>query len=415
MLLLRLIKESLLFAIHAIVANRLRTILSLLGISIGIFAIISVFTVVDSLEKNIRTSIESLGDNVVFVQKWPWEFGSDYKWWQYMNRPNVTVKELAEVQKRSQYAEAVAFSASTSTTLEYLTRSMTGVVILPVSHDYYKVTSFDIAEGRYFSEFESVRGTSVAIVGNTIMENLFNNISPLDKEFKMMGRKVKVIGVIKKEGEDTFGNSADNMVLVPANFMRTLIDLKAENYNPMLWVKAREGVSNEALKDEIQGIMRSIRRLKPVADDNFALNETSLLSQGFDSLFAVIALAGWIIGGFSILVGGFGIANIMFVSVKERTGLIGIQKSVGAKNYFILLQFLFEAIILCIIGGSVGLLVIFAGTLIVSALVDMQIFLTWENILLGLNVSAIIGLVSGFLPAYMASRLNPVDAIRSNQ
>ena len=415
MLFLRLFRESFLFASNAIIANKLRTILSLLGISIGIFAIISVFTIVDSLEKNIRTSIESLGDKVVFIQKWPWEFGGDYKWWQYMNRPNASIKEVAEIQKRSNYADAVVFSAATSSTVEYLSSSMDGMTIIPVSHEYNKVRNFDISEGRYFNEFESLRGTDVCIIGDKIAKTLFQAKSPIDKGIKVMGRKLRVIGVFKKEGEDTFGNSADEVVLIPVNFMRNIIDLKSERYQPMIWVKAKSGISNEALKDELRGIMRSIRKIKPVAEDNFALNETSLLSQGFDGLFKAISLAGWIIGGFSILVGGFGIANIMFVSVKERTGLIGIQKSVGAKNYFILLQFLFEAIILCLIGGCVGLFIIFIGTIIVSSFIDMKIYLTLSNIILGLNVSMIIGLISGFLPAYMASKLNPVEAIRSNQ
>ena len=332
-----------------------------------------------------------------------------------MNRPNATIKEVAEVQRRSNYADAVAFSAATTATVEYLSSSMDGMSIIPVSHEYYKVRNFDISEGRYFNEFESSRGSDVCIIGNKIMETLFQSRSSIDKEIKVMGRKLRVIGVFKKEGEDTFGNSADNVVLIPVNFMRNIIDLRSERYEPMIWVKAKTGISNEALKDELRGIMRSIRKLKPVAEDNFALNETSLLSQGFDGLFKVISLAGWIIGGFSILVGGFGIANIMFVSVKERTGLIGIQKSVGAKSYFILLQFLFEAIILCLIGGCVGLFIIFIGTVIVSSVIDMKIYLTLNNIILGLNVSMIIGLISGFLPAFMASRLNPVDAIRSNQ
>ncbi|MDD3875287.1 MAG: ABC transporter permease [Bacteroidales bacterium] len=415
MLFFRLIKESFLFASHAIVVNKLRTLLSLLGITIGIFAIISVFTVVDSLEKTIRNSIASLGDNVVFIQKWPWEFGGDYKWWQYMSRPDPKLKEAHEVQRRSQSAAAVAFSISMNKTVEYLNRSIEDVVILPVSHDYYLVKNFNISEGRYFSDFESVGGKAVCIIGSDIKDNLFDEYSPLDKTIKMMGRKLHIIGVFEKEGEDTFGNSSDNMICMPILFMRNLVDINSEMYNPLIWVKAKENVSTEAMKDELRGIMRSIRKLKPVADDNFALNETSMLSQGFDGLFVVIGLAGWIIGGFSILVGGFGIANIMFVSVKERTNIIGIQKSVGAKNYFILLQFLFEAVILCLIGGVVGLILIYAGTLIASQFMEMNISLSMSNIVLGLSVSLIIGLVSGFLPAFRASKLNPVEAIRSNQ
>ena len=179
-------------------------------------------------------------------------------------------------------------------------------------------------------------------------------------------------------------------------------------------VKARPQVSNAELKDELTGIMRSIRKIKPSAEDNFAINETDIIAKGFDSLFSVIAMVGWIIGGFSLLVGGFGIANIMFVSVKERTNIIGIQKALGAKNYFILLQFLFEAIFLSIIGGIVGLLIILIMTLIVSNTTSFHLILTQGNIFLGIGVSAIIGLVSGIIPAFTASRLDPVEAMRSS-
>jgi len=415
MLFARLIKESILFALQSIIVNKLRTMLSLLGISIGIFAIISVFTIVDSLEQNIRTSIESLGDNVIFIQKWPWEFGGDYKWWQYMNRPNATIKEVDEIKRKSIYSEAVVFSVSTNTTIEYLSNSMENVFAFAVTHDYDKVRSFDIIQGRYFSELESNRGSNVCIIGYDIMENLMQSKDVVGKHIKIFGRKLTIIGVFGKEGENSFGESSDNLLLIPVNYMRNIIDVKSERYGPMIWVKAKEGVSNEELKDELKGIMRAIRKLKPLADDNFALNETSLLTQGFEGLFKIVTLAGWIIGCFSILVGGFGIANIMFVSVKERTGIIGIQKSVGAKRYFILFEFLIEAIILCIIGGLVGLIIVFAGTLITSAFIDMKIYLTWSNIILGINVSVIIGLISGFLPAYRASKLNPVEAIRANQ
>jgi putative ABC transport system permease protein len=182
----------------------------------------------------------------------------------------------------------------------------------------------------------------------------------------------------------------------------------------MIMVKARAGVSNDELIDELTGIMRAIRKLKPMADDSFALNQTSMISGQVNSLFDVVGVAGWAIGGFSILVGGFGIANIMFVSVKERTNLIGIQKSLGAKNYFVLLQFLAEAVMLSVIGGIIGLLLIFVGTFVVEALMDMEVGLTRSNIILGLTISALIGVVSGSVPAYSASQMDPVEAIRTN-
>jgi putative ABC transport system permease protein len=414
MLFIRLLRESYLFALNAIIVNKLRTILSLLGITIGIFAIISVFTIVDSMKTSIKTSIESLGDNVLYVQKWPWSFGSDYPWWKYMNRPVPSLEDLDEIQKRSSCADVAVFMINTSKTVEYQNNSLENAAVVAATQDFDKVSSFELSEGRYFSNSEANGGKPVAIIGSEIALNLFPNIDPLDKDIKMFGRKLNVVGVFKKEGSNFFGNSSDNQVLVPLSYARNVIDIKYEGFDPMIMVRAKKGISNEELKDELTGIMRSIRKLKPAADDDFALNETSLLSKGFEELFNVIALAGWIIGGFSILVGGFGIANIMFVSVKERTSIIGIQKSLGAKNYFILFEFLFESIILCLIGGGLGLFIVYIGTVIVSSMLDMDLVLTQGNIMLGLFVSAIIGLVSGFIPAYSASRLDPVEAIRAN-
>jgi putative ABC transport system permease protein len=236
----------------------------------------------------------------------------------------------------------------------------------------------------------------------------------VDEEITVMGRKVKIIGVFKKEGESMVGNSSDDEIVVPVNYARTLVDLKSERIQPMIMVKGREGVSNYELIEELRGIMRSIRKLHPREEDSFALNQASLISAGLDSIFSVINKAGWLIGIFSILVGGFGIANIMFVSVKERTHIIGIQKSLGAKNYFILLQFLSESVILCLIGGMIGLFVVFLGTLAANAILDAGVGLTEGNIFLGLFVSAIIGVISGFIPAYTASQMDPVEAIRTN-
>ena len=232
------------------------------------------------------------------------------------------------------------------------------------------------------------------------------------EKIKIFGRKLYVIGVIKKEGEDVFGNSNDNWILIPANFGRSVVDVN--NVGTTIIAKGKPNISNEQMKDELTGIMRSVRKLPPKADDDFAINETDIISKGFDELFAIIAMVGWIIGGFSLLVGGFGIANIMFVSVKERTTQIGIQKSLGAKNYFILLQFLFEAVFLSLMGGIVGLFIVYILTFVVSSMFDFNLILTFGNILLGVGVSILIGLLSGFIPAWSASRLNPVDAIRSN-
>ena len=412
-LFIKLLRESYLFAFQSIIVNKLRTFLSLLGITIGIFAVITVFTIVDSMEITIRKNIESLGNNVLFIQKWPWSFSSDFPWWKYFNRPEAKYSDLTEVVKRSGSIEAATFMISANKTLSHLDKSIDNVSVSCVSHDYEKVFPVKLSAGRYFTLQESTGGKNVVIIGNNIAENLFENMDPIGKQVKIFGRKLEVIGVFTKEGDDIFGNSADNQAVIPVNFARNVIDISNEYYDPTLIVKAKPNVSNAEAKDELTGVMRSIRKLKPGSEDNFSINETDILTKGFESIFSVISIAGWIIGGFSLLVGGFGIANIMFVSVRERTNIIGIQKSLGAKSYFILFEFLFEAIILCLVGGLLGLLLVYIGTLIVSGVFDMDLTLTLGNIMLGISVSAFIGLISGYIPAYMASKLDPVVAIRT--
>jgi putative ABC transport system permease protein len=414
MIFLGLFRESILFAINALVMNKLRTFLSLLGITIGIFAIITVFTVVDSLEQNLWKSVKSLGDDVVFVQKWPWAFSSNYPWWKYMNRPVPEYSELDEILNKCNGAQSAAFVISSRITLKYKSNSIENVDITCASHQYEKVKNFDIAEGRYFADIESSAGRPVAIIGDALAKALFPNESPLEKTIKINGAKAVVIGVFKKEGESILGGSADTQVLVPINYARNLIDIRDENLDPQIMVRAKPGISNDELIAELTGLMRSLRKLKPMAEENFALNQTSLISNQFDQLFEIVGIAGWIIGGFSILVGGFGIANIMFVSVKERTNIIGIQKSLGAKNYFILLQFLFESVFLSLLGGIIGLLIVYLITLLASDSFGMEIELSKSNTILGFTISILIGIVSGFVPAYGASQLDPVEAIRSN-
>ncbi len=411
---LKLFRESVLFALHAISVNKLRTFLSLLGITIGIFAIISVFTVVDALEANVRKDVEKLGSNVVFIQKWPWAFGPDYPWWKYYQRPLPGYIEMEQLKQRTSLVEAFSYEAYINRTVKYRNNSVENADIGAVSHDHYKISGFDLSEGRYFTEAESAAGRPVTLIGAEIAKSLFGDKSPIGELVLTLGRRLTVIGVFKKEGSSILGNTNDNIVMMPVNFARNLIDLRSDRIQPFIQAKAKAGITNPEMLDELKGAMRAIRRLRPIEEDDFALNESKLLSNQVSSLFGVVGIAGWIIGGFSILVGGFGIANIMFVSVKERTSLIGIQKSLGAKNYFILLQFLSEAIVLCVIGGLIGLIFVLIMSLIATNAMDFNVTLTFSKVVMGLTISSIIGMIAGFLPAYIASRLDPVEAIRSN-
>lgn len=411
---LRLFRESYVFALKAITVNKVRTFLSLLGITIGIFSVISVLTVFDSIESTLRKNIESLGSNVLFIQKWPWAMGdANYAWWKYMKRPEMRLQEMEEIQKRSSLSDAAAYYVATNKNIKFSGLTYEDAAIVAVSQDFNKVESITIAEGRYFSPLESQSGRSVTIIGSQVAEKLLGNTDPIGQKINIFGRKVEIIGLMKKEGNSTFGRSKDSWALVPVNFGRNFIDLNSDNIGSSIMVRGKQLVPNEALRDELTGILRSVRKLKPTTEDDFSINETSILTRGFDQVFGVIAIVGWIVGGFSLLVGGFGIANIMFVSVKERTVQIGIQKSLGAKNPFILGQFLFEAVFLSLLGGALGLLIIYIGTLVFSKIFDMDLFLNIKNIVLGLSVSGFIGLVSGLFPAWAASRLDPVEAMRS--
>ncbi len=413
-MIIRLIGESFRFAWDALRQNKLRTALSLLGITIGIFIIIAVFSGVDTMRDKIQQSVNKLGSNTIFVQKMPWIFSNDVPWWKYNNRPNPSLREYSTLRERMDMAQGVCYMVSTGNrTIKYRSSSVEGAKLSAVSKDYNLTWDLTFQNGRYFTESESQNGSSVCILGDEIATGLFDGEDPIGKQVKVMGRRLTVVGVFKKEGEDMMGISQDRNIIIPLNLARGIIDIGSQYYNPQLTVRGKTNISLEEVEAELRGQMRSIRRLTPSQEDDFALNKMTMLSNQLDLMFSAINVGGWIIGLFSILVGGFGIANIMFVSVKERTNIIGIQKSLGAKNYFILLQFIFESVALCLIGGLIGLGLVYIGTLIFTFALDIEIVLYLKNIMIGITVSVFIGFVSGFWPAYSASRLDPVEAIRS--
>lgn len=415
MLSLRLIFESFRFAFNSLVVNQLRTFLSLLGITIGIFCIISVFTIIDSLERTIRQNMAKLGTNVIYIEKWPWTpppGESEYPWWKYLNRPTPKLAEAQELLRRSGLTQYSVFNYKFNRTVQAGASKADNVNILGASAGLIDTWALKIEQGRPLSDEEFNAAPDFAMIGSDLATQLFPGISPVGKTVKVQGFNLKVTGVFEKMGEDMFGNSMDKRLLIPVKLAARLVDPRLDIGQSII-VKGKEDVPVQRLVEELEGIMRSIRRLKPSNENDFALNEVSLISERLDSMFKIINFAGWIIGGFSILVGGFGIANIMYVSVRERTKIIGLQKAMGAKNRFILLEFLFEASVLSMIGGAVGLAIIYIGTFIVSKTLDFNLVLTVGNIITGLVISIVIGLIAGVMPARTAARLDPVTAMNT--
>ncbi|MFC5409517.1 ABC transporter permease [Larkinella bovis] len=404
--------ESFRFAWQALRSNLLRTTLSLLGVTIGIFAIIAVFTIVDSLERNIKDSLSGIGDKVMYIQKWPWGFGGEYQWWKYFQRPEPSLDEFKFLSEKLERAQAVvAMDFRGQVTVKNGNNSILAL-IQGTSFEYNKISEVPVEQGRYFSQQEIDAARNVSIIGADIAETLFPGQDPVGKEFKLNGLKYVVIGVQQRKGASLldFGGNPDTKCLIPIGAFAKMY----HSVYPSIDIAVKGFETDEGLlelESEVRGVMRARRGLKPMQDDNFALNRPEAAAQAISGLFAVLTVAGWVIGSFSILVGGFGIANIMFVSVKERTNIIGIQKSLGAKNYVILFQFLFEAVFLSLIGGGVGILLVYL--LSFMKLGSLEIILSPANILLGIGVSSIIGTVSGILPALVAARLDPVIAIRS--
>jgi putative ABC transport system permease protein len=408
----RLFKEGVIFAFKSIVVNRLRTFLSLFGITIGIFSIISVFTALDWMEKSIRDSIASMGENVIYVHKWPWGLNMNLNWWDIARWPSVSKEDFQAVQAKSTKAEFTCFSITTAKQIKYKKNVASEAIIWAATHDFENIRTFEIENGRYFTAEESAAGRNVAIIGAVLAERLFEKENPVGKQVTIGGKKVTIIGLFKKEGKGGItDNGMDENTLIPFNFGKTFINLRNNFVDGTLMIKAKKGVAIEELGDETTMIMRAARRIRPGEVTNFNINRASVISQSFDGVFAGINIGGWLIGGFSILVGGFGIANIMFVSVRERTNQIGIQKALGAKRSFILQQFLVESVLLSLLGGLLGIIMVFIGTIFINSQSDLGMHLTLGNVLLALFISGSIGVIAGYAPALAAARMNPVEAI----
>lgn len=411
---LRVLKESFYFAINALRNNKLRTMLSLLGVTIGIFSIIAVLAAVDSLEKEIKGSLSSLDQSTMIVARY--SFGpTEVPQWKREQFPDVSYEEYEYLSRSLPDAETVAYVMNVpNENIKYNERTATDVGIGAVSDEYYDIEALQLEKGRFFSKSEAVRGAPVVVLGHDVAQTLFEGQDPMGKEVRLYGRKFNVIGVIEKMGANLFGNSHDSNAFLPVNVVRRVYGDNNRSTFPQIVLKPEENVDAGEFVAYVSQQLRNQRGLRREEINNFFVNQLAGFTEFIDNITGQMNFIGLIISGFSLLVGGFGIANIMFVSVKERTSLIGIQKSLGAKNRFILFQFLFEAVILSVIGGLIGLFLVWLASIGASQFTgEFEFILSPWNMFIGTAVSAVIGLIAGIIPAISASRLDPVEAIRT--
>lgn len=400
-------------ALQELKVNKLRTFLSLFGITIGIFCIIGVLATIDSLKAKIQNDLSSFGNNTIYIDKWDYSGGPEYPWWKFMKRPNMKVEEMEIIKKKSNLASNMAFFMSNQASFSYEENILKGVNIYGITSEYKAVQSFNIGYGRYFSEADFLRGGPLGVIGYKVAEELFGKAEKaLGKTISYGGRRVMVIGVIEKQGSAIInGFDYDKSVLTTYNYFASIYN--PDNSNPYIMVQAKPGVPSALLQQELTGVMRQIRKLSPTQEDNFTCNDVAQFKDQIDSVFGSINSGGWAIAGLSLIVGAFGVANIMFVTVRERTSQIGLKKAIGAKSSTILYEFLLESAFLCIIGGLVGLFLVWILTVALGSVLPFPLHIAPSIVFLALSICIILGVISGIIPASIAAKMNPVEAIRT--
>lgn len=397
-------------------SHKTRTLLSLSGVGFGILCIIGVLATVNSLEYAVQQDIKALGSNTIYIDKWDYSAGdNDYPWWKYVNRPTPKYDEVELLRQRVPAIGHIAFNNNITAPIEYNGSVLTGLNYYGVSDEFDQLQPVEVGNGRWFTQSEFEQGTGVIVLGYLVAENLFGSDvkKGIGQELKLKdGKRAVVVGILKKKGKSIIGGwDYDNNTLITRNFMKTMA--REDWTNPSILVSGKEGIPLEQLKDELLGAMRSIRKLKPTQEDNFSLNDINALSGFATGIFDGVNKGGWAIATLSLIVGMFGVANIMFVTVRERTSQIGLKKAIGAKKITIMTEFLLESSFLCIMGGLLGLLVVVILTFILSAIFGFSVFIAPGIIMLAITICVVVGIIAGIIPASIAARMDPVVAIRS--
>jgi len=392
-------------------SNKLRTFLSLFGITVGIFCIIGVLATVDSLGKNVQKDISKLGSKTIYVDKW--DYTGQIPWWKLVSRPNPAYDEAKMLKQRSELTTNVAFNISNTSKLEWGDEVVTGVNLYGVTEDFSNIQQLEIQQGRYLQQADFDYGSPNVVIGYNVAEKLFTKPEKaVGEEIDIQGKKAHVIGLLQKQGKSMLGGwEFDECVIMAYGFMKTIVPEKRSQ--PVLMVQGQANVPMNLLRDDVQGALRSIRKLRPMENDNFSMNDIETFAKFMDSIFSGINLGGWAIAALSLIVGMFGVANIMFVTVRERTSQIGLKKAIGAKRSTILVEFLLESAFLCILGGLIGLLLVFILTKIISSSMGFPIFISFNILSLAISICIVTGMLAGIIPAVKAARMDPVEAIRS--
>jgi putative ABC transport system permease protein len=411
---IEILKSTVKLAIAEISKNKLRTFLSLFGVTIGIFCIIGVLSTVKSLEKNIQDGVKSLGANTVYIDKWDYKGGAEYPWWKYVNRPTPTQIEARKLKEKLDVKVNVVYNFSPNANVTYGNNTLSGVTYHGVTDEFDQIIPVEIAYGRYLSAAEFDKGTPNIIIGYDNATDLFGSADKaVGKEVQLRATKANIVGVIKKQGARLGpGWGFDKCILLSYKLVRQQLFDERFN-NPKIIVKGPDDMSSEDLTEELRGAMRSLRRLGPGQEDNFALNAISDFSKAVSSLFSNVSLGGWLIGLLSLVVGTFGIANIMFVTVRERTPFIGLKKAIGAKKGTILMEFLLESAMICIMGGLIGVILVYSLAKILSLVFHFDFSISPNILGLAIGICVLIGVMAGIIPAVIAARMDPVVAIRS--